>query len=527
MNKPGHFIHPNETTREITVPDLSIFHLLERSVSKYPTNDAVIDGECKLTFSELRDCSEYFAAALHNRGFKKGDRLALMLLNSIEYVIAFFAVHRLGGTIVQVNPMYQPQELEYILQDSEATWFIGRQEEKKKLHKIELDDQFTAIFVDTEVKDSFYALINEKLNGLPIVNIHSKEDVAVLQYTGGTTGTPKGVMLTHFNIVANLSQTYAYGEEVYSEPGHSLLGVAPMFHAMGMTNMNLCLFIGGTYIAVKRFQIDNVIELIRKHRPTLFLGSPTMYIALLNYPDLQDNDLQSFKLCVCGSAPMPIEVIKKFKRATSALFVEGYGLSEATTSSNRNPLIGEKKVGSIGIPLPNTEVKIVDIDSGIREVPGGESGELIIKGPQVMKGYWKKTEETNNAIRDGWLYTGDLAIKDEDGYFYIVGRKKDMIIAGGYNIYPVEIENVIYEHPSVREACVFGVPDSYRGETVKAVLVVNQTTVEEEIKSWCTERLAKYKVPRIIEFRDELPKSTVGKILRRKLVEEEQDNSKT
>lgn len=521
LERYWHKFYPEGIPHEIEVPNVSIFQLFERMESKYFNHLAVIDGERALTFRELRKSSEYLASALYNQGFKKGDKLALMVPNSIEYVITFFAVHRLGGTIVQVNPMYQPHELDHILKDSEAAWFVGYKEEERKLKEIGLLHQLKVYYVDGESSQSFYHLIAEKSTNLPPIEINLKEDVAVLQYTGGTTGKPKGVMLTHYNIVANVNQTYEYGIEVYHESGHRLLGIAPMFHAMGMTSMILCLFTGGTYIAVRRFEIHSVFQHIRKHRPTLFLGSPTMYIALLNYPDFREDDLQSFRLFVGGSAPMPIEIIKKVKQISDALFVEGYGLSEATTSAHRGPLKGKNKIGSIGIPIPSTDAKIVDIETGTKEVPSGGTGELIIKGPQVMKGYWKNPEATKETIRDGWLYTGDIATKDEDGYFYIVGRKKEMIIAGGYNIYPVEIEDVLYEHPLVKEACVYGVPDAYRGETVKAALSVKGEVSEDEIKDWCTARLAKYKVPRIIEFRDELPKSTVGKILKRKLIEEE------
>ncbi|MEW9677199.1 long-chain fatty acid--CoA ligase [Lentibacillus sp. L22] len=504
----------------VELPEQSIFDVFEKSTRKHASHTAVIDGEKQVTFSELKDASEYLAAALYHKDFQKGDRLALMLPNSLEYITTFFAVHRLGGTIVQVNPMYQPQELEHILKDSEAAWFVGYEKEKEKLKKIDGLQYLEAIYVDASSGDSLDHLIRRKIKDLPDIDIDLKEDVAVFQYTGGTTGLPKGAMLTHSNIVSNIHQTYHHIEEIYSQSHHKLLGTAPMYHAMGMTNMFLCLTIGGTYIAVERFKAHTAIEIIRKHQPTLFLGSPTMYIALLNDETLQQDDLRCFKLCVCGSAPMPNEVIKQFDQATDALFTEGYGLSEATTSTHRNPTKGKKKVGSVGVPIPNTKAKIVDVETGKTEMPIGESGELIVKGPQVMKGYWNNPEETENAKRNGWLYTGDIAVKDEDGYYFIVGRKKDMIIAGGYNIYPAEIENVIYEHPAVQEACVFGVPDPYRGETVKVAIVEKEPMTEEDITNWCAERLAKYKVPKIIEFRGELPKTTVGKILRRQLVEE-------
>lgn len=521
FKRDWHRYYPEGIPYEIETPALSIFQLLESLEEKYFNHLAVIDRERAITYRELRTAAEQVAAKLAREGFKKGDRFALMLPNSIEYVVTFFAVHRLGGTIVQVNPMYQPHELDYILNDSQATWFIGYKEEKRKLDELELSDKMKAFYIDKEEEQPLTQLQEKGPIQLPETIIDLKEDIAILQYTGGTTGKPKGVMLTHSNLVANIKQTYTYAIDIYRESGHRLLGIAPMYHAMGMTSMILCLFTGGTYIALRRFEIAKVFELIRRHRPTLFLGSPTMYIALLNYPDFKEEDLRSFRLFVGGSAPMPVEVIRKTKEASGGLFIEGYGLSEATTSALRNPVKGMNKIGSIGIPTPSTDAKIVDLETGKDEIPSGGTGELIIKGPQVMKGYWNKPEETKDTIRDGWLYTGDIATKDEDGYFYIVGRKKEMIIAGGYNIYPVEIEDVLYEHPLVKEACVYGVPDAYRGETVKAVLSVKGSVDEEGIKEWCTKKLAKYKVPRIVEFRDELPRSTVGKILKRKLIEED------
>ena len=401
---------------------------------------------------------------------------------------------------------------------------VSRKEQQKKVHDIGLADQLTMIAADGAIEqmDSLYQWIKEGRNQLPPLDNQPKEDIAVLQYTGGTTGQPKGAMLTHFNLVSNIYQNFASYAGIYEQSNESVLGIAPVFHAMGMTNMNMTIFTGSIYIAMDRFEINTLLHLIRKHKVTNFGGSPTLYIALLRHPDLQADDLDSLKICSCGSAPMPVEVINEFERRSGARIIEAYGLTEATTAVSRNPMKGLRKLGSIGIPIPNTDVKVVDIGTGTRELPEGEPGELIVKGPQVMKGYWKKTEETKLAIRNGWLYTGDIATMDENGYLYIVGRIKDMIIAGGYNIYPAEIEEVLYKHPAISEAVVYGVPDSYRGETVKASIVLKQqmNATEEEIMSWCQERLAKYKYPRLIEIRDELPKSAVGKILRRVLVEQ-------
>lgn len=529
MYRPWHSYYPGNVPIEIELPEMSIYQLLEHTVEEYPAYTAIIDGETEITYEQLKDASDQFAAALYRRGFQKGDRIGVMLPNCKEYVIAYFAIQRLGGVHVQVNPMYQPNELDYMLRDSEAAWFICREEQKQKVDQIGFTDTITIIQADGDTKqpDSMYHWIAEGNTELPRLEINPKEDVALLQYTGGTTGRSKGVMITHYNLVSNLHQLFLFNGGVLQRPGERLLGMMPVFHGAGMSRMVQSVFMAGTYIAVERFEVNKVLELFRKHRPTWFGGSPTMYIAFLRHENFDPADFSNLKTCGCGAAPMPIEVITEWEQKVGVRINEGYGLSEATSSALRNPITGLSKVGSVGFPTLNTDAKIVDVETGTREMLVGEAGELIVKGPQVMKGYWKKPEETQLTIRDGWLYTGDMATMDEDGYFYIVGRKKEMIIAGGYNIYPVEIEEALYQHPAVAEACVFGVPDSYRGETVKAAIVLkqNEHVTEENVSIWCNERLARYKVPRIIEFRDTLPKSDVGKILRRQLVEEEKMKS--
>ncbi len=525
MKRPWYPFYPETVPYEIDVLDCSIYDLFERAVQKYPNNQAIIDGEDVLTYTELKDAVDYFAAALHHRGFQKGERIAIMLPNCKEYAIATYAIHRLGGILVQVNPLYTAEELKHILKDSESKWLISRGNQHVKVRAIGLEEKVTLISTDGPVEEekSLYGWIDEKRGRLPTLTIRSKEDIAVLQYTGGTTGRPKGGMLTHANIVSNFQQNIASYGGVYEEGKEIALGITPVFHAMGMTNLNITIFMGSTYVPIERFEINELLQVIRKHRPTSFGGSPTIYIALLRHPNLQADDLTSFKICSCGSAPMPVEVIKEFEEKSSARIIEAYGLTEGTTAVTRNPMDGTRKVGSIGIPLPSTDVKIVDLATGKTELPFDEPGELIVKGPQVMKGYWKNPEETELTLRDGWLYTGDIATMDEDGYLYIVGRKKDMIIASGYNIYPSEIEEVLYAHPAISEAVVYGIPHTYRGETVKAAIVLKQGkhATEEEITEWCAERLAKYKYPRVIEFREALPKTAVGKILRRALIEED------
>ncbi|WP_096188860.1 long-chain-fatty-acid--CoA ligase [Evansella halocellulosilytica] len=527
--------YPETVSEMIEIPSTTLYQVLERTVEDYPDQRAVIDGEKEWSYKELKNSVDQFAASLYSLGFKPGDRVALMLPNTVEYMITYYATLRLGGIVVQANPLYQVSELEYLLTNSRSTWFVGNDVQQKKLTAIPYSKCITTIYVSHEVtpKDEqvyhFYELLtNEKTINLPDINIDAKEDVAVIQYTGGTTGRSKGVMLTHYNLIANIHQSFEFSDGFFKRPGERILSVIPFFHVYGMTGaMNLTIFAAGTIICMKRFQIEEAISFIKKYRPTFFPGVPTMYLALLKHPDSTPEILSSLKVCNSGSAPMPIEVMKEFESKTGSIIVEGYGLSETAPITHRNPVTGIKKQGSIGIPLPNTDSKVVDQATGTTELPPGEVGELIIKGPQVMKGYWENEKENRIAIRDGWLYTGDLATMDNDGYFFIVGRKKDLIIASGYNVYPAEIEELLYQHPSIDEVCVFGIPDPYRGETVKAVIVLKKDhhMTERDIMTWMSKRLAAYKVPKQISFRKELPKTAVGKVLRYKLVEEETEQN--
>lgn len=501
--------------------NLSIYDILEKTVNEFPENMAIIDKEIELTYSELKESVDAFASLLVHQGFAKGDRMGLMLPNGFHYVVAYYAIQRLGGTVVQVNPSYQISELDHILHDATPKWFICGRDQEEKIAKIQKFKNVNVIYTKN-IDGNDQLLLKEKMAELPRIDINPKEDIAVLQYTGGTTGKSKGVMLTHFNIICNIHQGGEFFSSVLNKGEERILGIAPLIHAMSMTTMNNSVRLAATLIILEKFNATQVLELIAKYRPTYMLGSPTMYIALLNHPDIKKYDLSCLKVCISGSAPLPVEVIKKLVAETGAAIFEGYGLSEATTSAMRTPFDNLGKIGSVGIPIPYTEVKIVDLENGIDEMPTGESGEIIIKGPQVMKGYWNNPEETSATIRDGWLYTGDIGVKDKDGYYYIVGRKKDMVIAGGFNIYPVEVEEVLYQHPSIEETCVFGVPDEYLGEKLLAVVVLKkgQNISTEGLLSWCEGRLARYKVPRGIEFRESLPKTIVGKILRRTLVEE-------
>ena len=371
----------------------------------------------------------------------------------------------------------------------------------------------------------FDKFIAEALTPVEPVKIDPRHDVAVLQYTGGTTGRSKGAMLTHRNLVANIYQTNEFYKQNVKQGKERYLTVIPLFHVFGMTAcMNGSILMAGENILLPRFDLEEVLQTIKQEKPTIFPGVPTMYVAINAHPKAKEYGIDSIEICNSGSAPMPLELMKEFESKTGAQILEGYGLSEAAPVTHCNPPFGIRKPGTVGIAFPSTDCKIVDVATGTEEVPVGELGELIVKGPQIMKGYWNMPEETANALRDGWLFTGDIAMIDEDGYLSIVDRKKDLIIAGGYNIYPRDVEEVLYEHPSVQEAVVIGVPDEYRGETVKAILVLkaNETATEKEIIEYCKGNMAAYRVPTIVEFRDELPKTNVGKILRRALREEVQ-----
>lgn len=509
-----------EVPAEVEIPEISIPAFFQLAVEAYRDHPAITFFGRTITYEELHKKVLAVAGALYKRGLRKGDRVSIMLPNCPHYPISFFASLLCGATVVQTNPMYKPNELKHVLNDSGATYMIAYERFAPVVEAVKEDSDLSHVFyVSYEHEASFNDLLKENSQELPEPGIQPKEDVAVLQYTGGTTGRSKGAMLTHYNLIANAVQSSVTSAPLSEKGKERVLLISPLFHVYGMTSgMIMGFHNGSNLILIPKFEIEQVVKVIEELKPTIFPGVPTMYIALLNYAKKHTIDLRSFKICTSGSAPLPVEVLEKLKELTGAPIAEGYGLSEASPSTHRNPVAGLQKAGSIGIPFPNTDAKVVDADTG-EELGINEVGELLIKGPQVMKGYWRMPEETGKTLQNGWLYTGDLAKMDEDGYFYIVGRKKELIIASGYNVYPVEIEDVLYMHPQVLEAAVIGVPDPYRGETIKAVIVpkAGETVTEEEIIQFASERLSTYKVPRIIEFIEEMPKSAVGKILKREL----------
>ncbi|GAV23522.1 long-chain-fatty-acid--CoA ligase [Carboxydothermus pertinax] len=527
--------HYSEGVRpSLNYPEKTLHELFWETTEKYPGLTATVFLGQEMTYKELGEQIKRFTTALSKLSIKKGDRVAVMLPNCQEFVISYFAILNLGGIVVQTNPMYVERELEYQLNDSGAETIILLDVLYPRAQAVKGNTALKNIIVvsipligtyNGEFGPGVYKfsdLISDSEPSPPEVTV-TPDDVAVLQYTGGTTGISKGAMLTHKNLVANVYQVREFSNGIFFDGQERVLTALPLFHVYGMTCcMNLATCFGGTMILIPKFDATLLLQHIQRYRPTSFPGAPTMYVALLNHPDLTKYDLKSINVCVSGSAPLPVEVQTKFEEVTGAVVVEGYGLSEASPVTHCNPIRGTRKIGSIGVPYSDTIAKIVDIETG-EDLPPGQIGELVVQGPQVMKGYWNRPEETAKALKDGWLYTGDLAKMDEDGFFYIVDRKKDMIIAGGYNIYPREVEEVLYQHPKVKEAIVVGVPDPYRGETVKAFIVVKEgeTLTEQEVIEFCNAHLARYKVPRLVEFRSELPKTVVGKVLRRQLREEE------
>ncbi len=531
----------------IDYPEVPLYKLLEETASKYPDKVALIFFGKKITYRQVDEMSDRVASFLYKLGVRKGSRVIVDLPNTPHYVAAYYGILKTGATVVQCNPLYTEREITYILENSEAEYgfFVEmvyprvknliREGKIKKAVICKIEDYlpFPLNFLYPLKKEKVKVEKSDKvvywkdvLKSPPTKDrpeIDPKEDVATFLYTGGTTGVPKAVMSTHYNLVANVYQTLEWVTD--RSPDDVFAGVLPYFHSFGMTtSMNAPIALGGTIILLPDPRdIKRLLESIQKYGITIFCGVPTMYAAIINYPEVKKYNLRSVKACISGAAPLPIEVKRRFEEITGGKLVEGYGLSETSPVALGNPVYGLNKEGSIGIPFPDTYAVIIDDEGKI--LPVGEVGEIVIKGSQVMKGYYKMEEETKKVLVNGWLLTGDVAKMDEDGYFYIVDRKKDMIIAGGYNIYPREVEEVLYEHPAVTEAAVVGVPDPYRGETVKAFIVLKPEykgkVSEEEIIQFCRERLAAYKVPRIVEFRDELPKSAVGKILRRVLREEE------
>ncbi len=537
----------------IEYPQRPLFVNLEESARKYPDATATIFLNHHMTYREINDLADRFAAALQQLGVEKGDRVAIYTANCPQFVISYYGALKAGAIVVSFNPLYAAREVEHQLKDSGAETMVVMSRFYPIVKQVRPNTKLRRVIV-TNIKEYFpplikllYTLAKEKKGGdrqdisgeantywfqdvlkqapaKPMPVDVKPSDTALLLYTGGTTGVAKGAELSHYNVVTNAIACRHWMHDI-QEGQEVVLTTLPLYHSYGMTTcMNLSVYSAAAMLLIPNPRdYDDIMKNINKHHPTLFPGVPTMYVAFNNYPDLGKYDVKSIRACLSGGAGLPVEVQKAFQELTGARLVEGYGLSEASPVTHANPVYGQNKIGTIGLPWPDTEAKIVDLETGQKELPVGEIGELIVRGPQVMKGYWNMPEETANTLRNGWLYTGDIARMDEEGYFQIVDRKKDMIIAGGFNIYPRDVEEVLFEHPKIKEAVVAGIPDPYRGETVKAycVLKEGETATEEEVVAFCKGKMAKYKVPTAVEFRPELPKTIVGKVLRRMLIEEE------
>ncbi len=565
MDKPWLKHYDRGVPATIDYPSIPLDRLLSSAAEKHPDGTAIIFGamvgsclmDAKLTYSQLDSAVNRFAAGLQRMGVQKGDRVAIMLPNCPQFTIAAYAIWRIGGIVVCCNPLYVAREVEHLIRDSGTETFVIMSSLYDRVKGVRESAGLGRVIV-TNIKEYFPGLLRflftvakEKKEGHRVdisghpdtfwfqdvmdrAPDHPKpvgvdhEEVSTLIYTGGTTGGPKGAQLTHRNLVSNAVMLNIWASSREAED--AMLSVMPFFHVYGLTaGMNTCVASAITMVQIPNPRdMVHVLKAIETHKITYYCGVPTMFVGFLNFPERDQYDLSSVRFAVSAAAPLPPEVQQQFQAVTGGKMVEAYGLTETSPAATMDP-IGSPKDNSLGVPVPDTDVKIVDVETGTQELPAGEIGEIIIKGPQVMKGYWNMPTETANALRTGpdgepgWFYSGDIGFMDEDGYFHMADRKKDMIIAGGFNIYPADIEAVLFENPKVKEAAVIGMPDEYRGETVKAFVVLKEgeTATQEEIIEFCKERMASYRVPRAVEFRDDLPKSMIGKVLRRELREEE------
>ena len=551
--KIWHKSYASGVKKQLEYEKMTISQALTRSAQKFPEKTALNYMGKRIAYKELNHLVNRFARALMDMGIGAGDKVGVSLPNIPQAFIANLAIFRIGAVTVQNNPLYTERELAYQLNDSDSriiitlTLLVPRMEKiksqtrlekiigchihtylpfpKKQLFPLVKKDMVRKITPSKDVM-VFSDLIGRYAPD-PVADKSRWDAMGAILYTGGTTGVSKGVMQSHAHLSSNVQQFVAWFPDL--KPGEErLVGNFPVFHTAGFAAIqNMITWQAWENILVPRPEPQINMEIIKKYKPTFLPGVPTIFVGLLAEPEFRNMDLSAIKGFFSGAAPLAADTIKDLKDLTGAMMCEVYGSTEAGPFVTVTPWGGQIKPGTVGIPVPDTDVKIVDIETGERELPTGEHGEIVIKGPQIMMGYYKKEKETAEVLKDGWFYSGDIGCFDEDGYLRITDRKKDMIIAGGYNIYPVEIDNVLFEHPRILEACTIGVTDAYRGETVKAFVVVKQgeTLSAQEVIDFCKERLAPYKVPKLIKFTDELPKSAVGKILRRKLKDLEEENN--
>lgn len=535
----------------LSYPHLPLYSLLDESAARQPANPCSNFFGKRLTYRQIKELSDLFAASIRSLGIRKGDRVILLLPNSPQFLIAYYGLLKAGAVVVPLNPLSTERELEFYLRDSGAetlitiplflnkvTSLIGKTPLKHIVYSrladflpfpLNLAQGFQELRLirrqDRAVLLDFRELLKQALHPDWHPEPVQPDEMAVLIYSGGTTGIAKGIMLSHFNLVANAHQIIAWGH-LTDEQG--VLAVLPLFHGFGMSvTMNAAVLAGGEIFLVPRFKAKAVAKAIHKYKPSFFIGVPTMFVQLSNMPDIHRYDFRSLRGTFVGAAPLTKAIKDDFEKKTGGRMIEGYGLTEAVTAIMANPYQGLHKIGSVGLPFPDVDVKIVSLDDG-HDLATGELGEIVLRSPTVMLGYYKNAEETHKTIVDGWLYTGDIGYVDEDGYFYITDRKKDLIIVGGFNVFPREIDELIYQHPKVKEGITIGLPDPHKGERIKVYIVLKEgeTGTPEEFITYFKERLTPYKVPSKVEFRTELPKSMIGKILRRALREEESRKAK-
>jgi len=557
-HRPWHDHYDEGIPTSLTYPAVPIFHFLEDSAKKFPDKPCTLFKGAEITYSEMSKITDQLAAALVDLGLKKGDRVGILIPNTPQFVMAYFAVLKAGGIVVATNPQYTGREIIHQANDSGMELMILMSNYYELVKGIQKDTKIKQI-ICTNIKETLppllsvlFTLAKEKKGGFrvtlrdndlwlpdlmkkyrgherPVIDV-GPEDTAIFQYSGGTTGIPKAAIGLHRNLVANTIQimywirTAVMGEEV-------VMMAIPLYHVYGMVaGMNYGLAAGATLVMVPDPRdLKDLLSNMQKYKTSIFPAVPALYNAINNNVDVKAGkyDLSAIKACISGSAPLLRETKETFERLTGGSLFEGYGLSETPTATHCNPNLGEYRSGSIGLPFPDVDARIIDLDDGVTILDPGEIGELVLKAPQVFKGYHNMPTETRNSLRDGWLYTGDIARMDEQGYFYIVDRKKELIKPGGFQVWPREVEEVLQDHPAILDVGVAGVPDPKRGETVKAWIVLKEGAALDraELKEWCTERIAKYKIPTEIEFRGELPKTHVGKLLRRELVREHKEKA--
>lgn len=547
---------PEGVPRHLDYPDKGMGEIFDETARKFPNKTAVIFLDTKVTYGQLRAWVDSFATALSEMGVRKGDVVGLRLPNSVHYVIAYFAAMKIGAVVTANNPLYKAAEIEHQFSDSETKVLVVVDlvyaEAAKAVPKTKIDKVIGCNIADflPGFKRFFGSLLGKipsapmpasalrfkdllhTAPNLPRVDIDPDNDLAVLQYTGGTTGSPKGAMLTHKNLVANTMQAGSLDPKMQPGGQDVIVGVLPLFHIYAMTTvMNLAVMTGsGMLLFPKLPEWDDLLGAIQKYKATIFPGVAALYNAINNFERVKNYDLTSIRACISGAGPLPMDIQKRFEELSGAKLIEGYGLTEASPVTHANPLYGRRKDGTIGFPVPDTDSKIVDSESGDKEMKPNEVGELLVKGPQVMKGYYRRDDENRMVLKDGWLYTGDLGMIDDEGYFIIVDRKKDMIKRSGYSVFPREVEDYLYKNENVLECAVIGVPDQKVGEEIKAFIALKPEAkgrvAEKDIINWAKENMAAYKYPRLVEFREEIPKGTANKILRRALKEEEMAKTK-